>query len=37
MKEKKFWEYFDQLREVVYVSDIDTYELIYLNKKGRSE
>ncbi len=37
MREKKFWEYFDQLREVVYVSDIDTHELIYLNKKGRSE
>lgn len=31
---KKLWEYFENMEEVVYASDIDTYELIYLNKKG---
>lgn len=30
---KKPWEFFDNFDEVVYVSDIDSYELVYLNKK----
>ncbi|MGN0438656.1 MAG: diguanylate cyclase domain-containing protein [Lachnospiraceae bacterium] len=29
----KIWEFFDNLNEVVYVSDMDTHELIYMNKK----
>ena len=30
---KKIWEFFENLNEVVYVADVDTHELIYLNKK----
>lgn len=29
----KIWEFFDNLNEVVYVSDVDSHELIYMNKK----
>lgn len=30
----EIWKLFDDLGEIVYVSDMDTNELIYLNKKG---
>ncbi len=30
---KKIWEFFENLNEYVYVSDADSYELIYMNKK----
>lgn len=30
---KKIWEFFENLNEVVYVADVDTHELIYMNKK----
>lgn len=30
---KKTWEIFENLNEFVYVSDVDSYELIYMNKK----
>ena len=30
---KKIWEFFDNLNEVVYVADMDSHELIYMNKK----
>lgn len=30
----KIWEFFDTMDELVYVSDIDTYDLIYMNKKA---
>lgn len=29
----KIWEFFDNMNEFVYASDMDTYELIYMNKK----
>ncbi len=29
----KIWEFFDNLNEFVYVSDMDSYELIYLNRR----
>lgn len=29
----KIWEFFENLNEFVYVSDMDSYELIYMNKK----
>ena len=29
---EKMWEFFEQLDEMVYVSDIETHELIYMNK-----
>jgi diguanylate cyclase (GGDEF)-like protein len=31
----KVWEFYENLNEIVYVTDIDTNELIYMNKKGR--
>ncbi len=31
----KFWEIYENLREVVYVTDVDTYEVIYINRYGR--
>lgn len=30
---KKIWEFFDNMNEYVYVSDADSYELLYMNKK----
>ncbi len=30
----KIWEFFDTMDELVYVSDINSYELIYMNKKA---
>lgn len=30
---EKIWEFFDNLNEVVYVADMDSHELIYMNKK----
>ncbi len=30
---KKIWEFFENLNEFVYVSDMDTYEVIYMNRK----
>lgn len=31
------WNLFDNLGEVVYISDMDTHELVYINKKGLEE
>ena len=31
----KIWEFFENMNEAVYASDVDTYELIYLNKAAR--
>ena len=33
----KVWELFENLSEIVYVSDIDTHELIYMNKRTLEE
>lgn len=30
---KKIWEFFENLNELVYVTDMDSYELLYMNKK----
>lgn len=30
----KIWEFFDTMDELVYVSDMDSYELIYMNQKA---
>ncbi|MCM1568611.1 MAG: diguanylate cyclase [Roseburia sp.] len=32
---KKIWDFFENLSEYVYVADIDTHELVYMNKKAR--
>ncbi len=31
----KIWEIYEELRELVYVTDFDTYEMIYMNRFGR--
>lgn len=31
---KKLWEFFENLNDVVYVSDMDNHELVYMNKKA---
>jgi len=30
---KKIWEFFENLNELVYVTDMDSYEVIYMNRK----
>lgn len=30
----KIWEFFDDLNDIVYVSNMDTHELVYMNKKA---
>lgn len=32
---QEIWDYFENMNELVYVSDMDTYELVYMNKKAR--
>ena len=32
---QKIWAFFENMNELVYVSDMDTYELLYMNKKAR--
>ena len=34
---KKIWEFFENMNNLVYVSDMDTYEVIYLNRRARRE
>ena len=33
---EKIWEFFENMNELVYVSDVDTYEFIYMNKRALS-
>ena len=30
---EKIWEFFENLNEIVYVSDIDSHEMIYMKKR----
>ena len=32
---EKIWEFYENLDEYVYVADIDSYELVYMNRKAR--
>lgn len=32
---KKIWEFFENMNELVYVTDVETHELLYMNKKAR--
>ena len=32
----KIWEFFEKLDEMVYVTDIETNELVYMNQKLRN-
>ena len=31
----KIWEFFENMDELVYVSDMDSYDVLYMNKKAR--
>ncbi len=31
----EFWTFYENLNEIVYVSDVDTYELVYMNRRAR--
>ncbi len=35
MDEKNIWEFYENLNEIVYVADMDSYDLIYLNSRAR--
>lgn len=35
MENKKMWHFYEELNELVYVVDIETYEIVYLNRKAR--
>lgn len=35
MSDGKMWEFYEELNELVYVADMDSHELIYLNRKAR--
>jgi diguanylate cyclase (GGDEF)-like protein len=32
---EKIWEFYENMNELVYVSDMDTHEIIYMNRKAR--
>jgi diguanylate cyclase (GGDEF)-like protein len=32
---KKIWEFYENMNELVYVSDMDSYEITYMNRKAR--
>lgn len=34
---KNLWDFYENMDEVVYVSDMDTYEMIYMNRYGREK
>ena len=36
-KMKKIWEFFENMNNLVSVSDMDTFEVIYLNRRARKE
>lgn len=33
---ENIWEFFENMNEIVYVADVDTYEFIYMNRKALS-
>jgi diguanylate cyclase (GGDEF)-like protein len=35
MEQREIWEFYENLNEVVYVVDVETYEVIYMNRKTR--
>lgn len=32
---RKIWEFYEELNEIVYVADIDSHELVYMNRLAR--
>lgn len=35
MEDKKFWHFYEELNEIVYAVDMDTYNIVYMNRKAR--
>jgi diguanylate cyclase (GGDEF)-like protein len=33
----KIWEFFEEIDEIVYVADVETYEIVYMNRKAMRE
>jgi diguanylate cyclase (GGDEF)-like protein len=33
----KPWEFFEEMNEIVYVADVETYELVYMNRRARQQ
>lgn len=36
MEDKKLWHFYEELNEIVYVVDMDTYEIVYMNRRARN-
>lgn len=34
---RNFWDIYENMKETVYVTDIDTYEVVYINRYGREK
>ena len=32
---RKIWEFYEELNEIVYVADMDSHELVYMNRLAR--
>ncbi len=32
---EKIWKFYENLNEIVYASDMENYELLYMNRKAR--
>jgi diguanylate cyclase (GGDEF)-like protein len=32
---QSIWEFYENMNEIVYASDVDTYEIVYMNRKAR--
>lgn len=33
----RLWEFYEEMNEIVYVTDMDSHELVYMNRKAREE
>ena len=35
MTDKKIWEFYEELNEIGYVVDMDSHEIVYMNRRAR--
>ena len=35
MSDIKMWEFYEEMNEIVYAADMDSHELVYMNRKAR--
>lgn len=35
MADEKIWEFYEEINEIVYVVDMDSDEMVYMNRKAR--